>query len=137
MPCSTSCITAAVRYEFRDRAGAEQRALRIDRPLRRDIRIAVALLHQHFAVLDDDDDAARDVARAHRVGHEAIEPRLDVGARKLGGSGRIRGKSVAGKRPKKRSAVVVAMSRMEIPRVSVGKSTTGGAREANYVSNGR
>ena len=40
-----------VRHELRDRARAKQRALRIDRPLARDVRVAVALLRNDLAAL--------------------------------------------------------------------------------------
>jgi hypothetical protein len=72
-----------VRHELRDRTGAEQRTLRVDGALGRNIGVTVALLRNHLAAFDDDDDAARDVRCPHRIGHEAIEPRLDVGAREL------------------------------------------------------
>ena len=73
-----------VRHELRDRARAKQRALRVDGPLGRDVGVTVTLLREHLAVLHYDDDAASDIADPHRVGHEAVEPRLDVGARELG-----------------------------------------------------
>ena len=67
--------------ELRDRAGAEERRLPVDGDALLDVGEAVALAEEDLAVLDDDDDGARDVRRAELRRHDAVEERLDVGGR--------------------------------------------------------
>ncbi len=64
--------------ELGDRAGAEQRALRIDQRAGRGIGDAVALLEQDLAVLHHHDHRARDIALRDPDRDEAIREGLDI-----------------------------------------------------------
>jgi hypothetical protein len=64
--------------QLRHGAGSEQRELRIHRRAGRDVRVAIALLQQHRAVLHDYDDCAGDIAGGQGVAHEAVDPGFDI-----------------------------------------------------------
>ncbi len=64
--------------QLRHRARTKQRAFRVDALALLDIGIAEATLGEHSAVSDHDHDGAGDVAGLPRIGHEAIEPDVEI-----------------------------------------------------------
>ena len=70
-------------HQFGNRSGPEQRAIGIDRGPALHIREAETPLGQDVPILDHDDHRARDIAIAQRVGHEAVEPGIEIGFRQF------------------------------------------------------
>ena len=77
------------------RTGAEQRRRGINRLARRDICKAIALLQHRAAAAHHDDNRTGNLAARERIGHETVEPRLDIGGVELG---RARGRRRHGRR---------------------------------------
>ena len=65
--------------ELGNRARPKQGELRIDWFLCSNVGIAKAAFGQRLTVFDDDDHGPRNTPGFHRIRHEPIEPRIDVG----------------------------------------------------------
>ena len=65
--------------ELADRTKAENGAFRIDRHLVLYVGVAIALAQDQFTVLNQDKGHARDVARGHLFGKEAIHKVFQLG----------------------------------------------------------
>ncbi len=91
------------RKQFRDGARPEQRARRIDGNILVPVGVAITLLHQRLAILDQHHDGAGHARGAQCAGHHTVQPDFGIG-RGQRGSALGRGRQHGGSAQRQRGA---------------------------------